>query len=368
MNSRRFGLLCLVCILMATGSVHALGKFTIFDKAQGLASDRLGAIVEDAGGQLWVAVRDAGLARFDGSKFTMVGKKEGLQSLQVHDLALDSKQKLVAATAAGIFRLEGQRFTAVAKVEGVVRVAADPAGGLWFAAGGEYLPKSLGYVAGGKAKSLPTPKGAACRNLVDLFATGPGEALLVCQTCILHGKKGKVKALRLKGTPLYKAVKSERRMPPVRIHGAARQGDRIWFVGLSKKVALYEKGKFRAGGEGHFGRVSAGGSVAYAASFDGNLYRLTGKSPLKVYPPAGAKTRDISLLMVDRAGTGVYLVHHATTSNVFLVRLSPDGKVSKWALKRPDKGVSIHPGADQIYEDRKGQIWLTTSHGLWRVD
>lgn len=133
-------------------SVLAQNVMTIWTDREGLPSDTILDVVQDAAGYIWLASYD-GLVRFDGEKFTVMnaasdgfdgksarvlelgpdgslwigtntaglyryfrgvftkyGKEQGLPDLSIRSLAIDPEGTVWAGTANGVSRLEGDSF------------------------------------------------------------------------------------------------------------------------------------------------------------------------------------------------------------------------------------------------------------------
>ncbi len=86
-----------------------------FGPLDGLAHERVNAILEDPRGYLWVATWE-GLSRFDGRSFVNYGTSAGLAVPLAFTLATDPEGRLwVAPHAAGVARLEEQASGAAAR-------------------------------------------------------------------------------------------------------------------------------------------------------------------------------------------------------------------------------------------------------------
>jgi len=93
------------------GTKHGLNQFmdgrTIpYTTSEGLPSNDTGPIVE-SGGAIWVGTLDAGLARYDGHRFTVVTARNGLPSNTVRALARDAQGAVWVGTDAGLARVRG---------------------------------------------------------------------------------------------------------------------------------------------------------------------------------------------------------------------------------------------------------------------
>jgi ligand-binding sensor domain-containing protein/signal transduction histidine kinase len=86
------------------------GELTYFRKADGLVSDYVTSLYEDAEGSLWVGTR-GGLSQLTDLKFPIVSSKEGLLEGSVHSVAASSRGGLWITTDKGYSYFDGQTFT-----------------------------------------------------------------------------------------------------------------------------------------------------------------------------------------------------------------------------------------------------------------
>lgn len=111
-------------------------RFRIFDRRSGLAANTIAALAVDAGGAVWIGMRDRGLARFSGESITTVTADE--LGLQVRALAFDRAGELWVGTHdRGVAHLRGERVLGTLGVasglpsEDVRAVLAARDGSLW---------------------------------------------------------------------------------------------------------------------------------------------------------------------------------------------------------------------------------------------
>ena len=77
-------------------------------------------LLVDRRDNIWLATEDKGALRYDGSGFTSFSAE--LPSNQVYDLAKDRQGNLWFATRGGVVRYDGSKFTVPEKLEGLVEV------------------------------------------------------------------------------------------------------------------------------------------------------------------------------------------------------------------------------------------------------
>jgi signal transduction histidine kinase/ligand-binding sensor domain-containing protein len=92
--------LALAVVLAATAARAERLPLRIFTSADGLATDRVGAIVRDSHGFLWFGT-GGGLSRFDGRTFQTFGPAEGLTNQFVNDLVEERPGRYWVATNGG---------------------------------------------------------------------------------------------------------------------------------------------------------------------------------------------------------------------------------------------------------------------------
>lgn len=81
------------------------GPATRFTRKEGLPSDNVGPVLEDHAGNLWVGFLDAGLARWDGRKFSPL---HGFESRRITTLMDAADGSVWVGTDHGLDRLEGE--------------------------------------------------------------------------------------------------------------------------------------------------------------------------------------------------------------------------------------------------------------------
>ena len=100
------------------GTKHGLNQFVEgraipFTENEGLPSNDAGPLLQDRKGGIWVGTLDAGLARYDGRRFTGLRARQGLASDTVLALAEDADGAVWAGTDRGLNRIRDGRVEAV---------------------------------------------------------------------------------------------------------------------------------------------------------------------------------------------------------------------------------------------------------------
>ena len=134
---RRFLVIFFLLLPWSLGAME--GRFVNYGSAEGLPSNSVYAITQDADGFLWVGTRN-GLCRFDGTRFN-VWKEYG----RVNALAVDKDNRLWVGTEDGVFA--GHPAGDGLKVGRIRALLADSDGFVWATVGDTLLLK-LCYDAG----------------------------------------------------------------------------------------------------------------------------------------------------------------------------------------------------------------------------
>lgn len=94
------------------------------------------SMVVDRDGLVWAGTWGGGLSRFDGSKWKVYTKKEGLPSNHVFALHMDAKGKLWVGTSKGLARHDDGKFKVYTTADGLINdvvfsMATSPDGSQW---------------------------------------------------------------------------------------------------------------------------------------------------------------------------------------------------------------------------------------------
>ena len=130
----------ILCLLVTWPLWATEGRFVNYSSADGLPSNTVYAITQDAEGFLWIGTR-GGLCRYDGARFT-VWKEYG----RVTSLAVDKEDRLWVGTTEGVFlRHPGLDPGSITGPSGPIRaLRADSDGYVWATVGDTLLLK-LGF-------------------------------------------------------------------------------------------------------------------------------------------------------------------------------------------------------------------------------
>jgi len=110
--------------------------WTTLTTADGLSSDDVRAIADDAGGNLWIGTGSAGLNRLNGSNCVSFHKSDGLPSEQISALCSDDQGVLWVGTSGGLARLQNGKCTRYTTANGLASDSVqylldDGEGNLW---------------------------------------------------------------------------------------------------------------------------------------------------------------------------------------------------------------------------------------------
>jgi ligand-binding sensor domain-containing protein/tRNA A-37 threonylcarbamoyl transferase component Bud32 len=101
-------------------------------------SSKVNALAESPDGTLWVGT-ERGIGRWDGSKWTVLGAKDGLPNESVQSLAVDRQGQVIVGMRAGVVLYDGQKFVlpegTTQSQEAIFGAAQDAAGRYWVASG-----------------------------------------------------------------------------------------------------------------------------------------------------------------------------------------------------------------------------------------
>jgi ligand-binding sensor domain-containing protein/anti-sigma regulatory factor (Ser/Thr protein kinase) len=92
------------------GTKHGLNQFldgraVPYTVNEGLPTNETGPVIQDRAGIVWIGTLGAGLTRYDGKRFTVLGTRQGLASNYITALTVDSKDDLWVGSDRGLNRL-----------------------------------------------------------------------------------------------------------------------------------------------------------------------------------------------------------------------------------------------------------------------
>ncbi|MFQ5571854.1 MAG: two-component regulator propeller domain-containing protein, partial [Rhodothermales bacterium] len=113
-------------------------RFTVFDASntEVMPNSRISELYEDQSGYLWIGTLGGGLLRYKNGLFTLFNQTNGLAGSTVHALAGDAEGTLWIGTEEGLIRLQDEQFTVFTSEDGlsdnlVMSLFSDGEGRLW---------------------------------------------------------------------------------------------------------------------------------------------------------------------------------------------------------------------------------------------
>jgi len=360
MIRRRHLCACLTLLLTFAGTGLAQQySFRHYGAAEGLQNLVILSLAQDGAGYIW-AGSEAGLYRYDGARFRLMGAAEGLPcTAEVHALHVAADGALWANTCSAVFRFDGQGFHAIpglnAMLSGAQRMADAAGGGMLVA----------------------TPSG-----LYDVLPGASADAFSVRRHPLGPGLDGQ----------------------PVR--GILSHASQLWF-GCGQRLCVEQGGQVSVFGPENGLPEDSWDGIGMAP--DGSIWI---RSPSRLYrkPPGASRlveekpdiassyswgavtiARDGSVLVPTDQGLAIggggqwSLVddrrglHNAMTSAVLEDRQGSlwiglvGSGLARWLGYREWEGWTKAQGLPSsliwsIKRDRKGALWVGTSFGLARLD
>ncbi len=375
-------------------TVFSDGRFRTFGLADGLASEIVRSIAEDAEGTLWVAT-DAGLQSRDDSSFSTWGPAQGLPAGPVRAVAAGPTGTLWAGSGQGLFRRAGPRF-----VPGGVRDAVQS---LHPAADGKLLvgtTHGLRLFREGRIEPLGTAEGL------------PGEVV----NCALSDRRGTIWIGTSGGLARFSGGRVTTFTPADGLSNGnvlalledregtlwvgtqdgglnklsdasftpwgvpeGLSGDVTWAVFVDRDGAVW------SGTDSAGVNVRRGDRVTTIGTADG--LSAPGVQAIWQHPDGsvwlGTRGGGVSVVRGGRvvrtiraadglASDSICSIRGTRDGNVFfggrgggLTRLSPDGVLTRFAEKDGLLNGTVHA----LHEDRDGNLWIgTNGAGLFRFD
>jgi ligand-binding sensor domain-containing protein/signal transduction histidine kinase len=150
--------------------------FQAIGKKDGLASDLVLPVCEGPQGELWVGTDGEGLDCLKGNRIQHYGREQGLDSLYLRTLLFDRKGRLWAGTwPGGLFRLENERFVSVRdspdQTTFVASLLEDSQGRLWL---GQRTTNRLVWLDHGRGGAINLPNPGPSTDVITLAEDASG--------------------------------------------------------------------------------------------------------------------------------------------------------------------------------------------------
>jgi signal transduction histidine kinase/ligand-binding sensor domain-containing protein len=308
-------------------NLHQWGSVTLF---HGLPSDRVRAIVQDAGGVLWFGT-DAGLARFDGRR-TQTVAIPGLPDGAVRSLAVDASDRLWVGTDGGaavvtagratpVPGTAGAAVTAISVIAGRVLMAGDAGTVVSCTAddGGAPEVAALGPGDSGLltlAERPASPAAAAPLPLTSVADLGGRLVLGSRGRGLLSAAGGGVEEVQMRPRPYF-------------VTALARDADgRLW---VGAETSRDDSGLYDCGDLARPRKVGSGLGTVLSLAFDAS-----------------------GGLWVGTAERGVFRIAGGMPAEQFTFESTAGGLRSNYVAA--------------VFPDREGVVWFGTDRGVCRFD
>lgn len=304
---------------------------------------------EDREGNVWLGFRgNAGIARFDGERFTRYGMADGLPGPNAETIFQDREGTLWAPTDGGLARLTARPLSAYGADHGLegnntYAIYQDRQGDIWI--GG--WPGLTRY-RNGRFESMSRAAGVAGQNITALFEDRDGALWVgVWDSGIRKLEGGQVTSMPSPTGAVVRAIYQGR-------------GPDIYFGGR-EGLARYRDRAFAPvvgfpGGEVHSLFEDRDGALWIGTGF-GVLRYANGR--FTTFGAADGLTVQtiIRSIYQDRDGT---MWFGSYDSGIFRFR---DGRFTHYSTR---DGLFAN-GAFQIVEDADERFWITSNAGIYRV-
>ena len=299
------------------GLVHwDQGATKLYQKADGLPTNRLRTLAFDRAGVLWIGTSGGGLVSFSAGRFKVLNPANGFPHLQVRFVLADPDGSIWAATAGGgLVHIHQGQITTYTAADGLptdqlTALSLDAQGSLWIGTWGAGISR----LHGGKFTSLSTAAGLAGDQIWSIQADREGSVWV--------------------GT---------------------------WVAGLNRLSPRQFDALGTPEGLSHDNVRSvlhARNGVTWAATAGGGLNRIENGRITTLSHKDGLPTNELSSLLEDRDGS---LWIGSYTGGVTRLR---QGKIQTYGMAQ---GLPT-PDVRVLYQDSKGVVWVGTQSGLARFD
>lgn len=350
----------------ASGSLFKFkdGAVTAFTAQDGMPNSLVRSLIQDGAGAIWLGTLQNGVCRFAGDRFACFGASEGLSSNNVLSLLVDREKTLwVGTNERGINRITPRVVASVSVAEGLVGKNVYPilesrADGVWI---GSY--SGLAYYKDGKVRNYTLREDGLLYEIVQsLFEDADGRLWIGSFGGIQYLENGKFYDFAEKLGVLFKDYNFWD------IH-RDRNGV-LWFA-TSQGLLKYENGmttRYAAAD----GLPNDNVRIVHEAH-DGSLW-FSCKDGLVVLSPHDPENNLSARFKILTAKDGLPGTHIRTiyededgtfwfgTYDSGLSRFK-DGKFTNYSSRN---GL-YSDGVFQIIEDGRGNFWMSSNQGIYRV-
>jgi signal transduction histidine kinase/ligand-binding sensor domain-containing protein/CheY-like chemotaxis protein/HPt (histidine-containing phosphotransfer) domain-containing protein len=327
---------------------HAIASWTA---GQGLPADTVTAVAQAADGYLWIGT-EAGLARFDGLRFTIFRSTNtpALASHSIRALLASRDGRLWIGTDAGMVRSRNGTFEAAGLSGRQVHALCEDADGVLWAATDQGV-----FTRRGDDEFVPLPESPAVPRTrpTALFADPEGKVWLA-----FPGQSGAVRMDQGASVSFHAGGELQDEVLAI----ARTPGGALWF-GTSRGLVQWQDGRARriATADGLAGnRVSGlhvdGAGVLWVAS--NGLQRITGGEMATITSVAQLGTTGVASLGHDQEGN----IWVGTVNDGLLRVREPAWQIIRLDARNTDTGFRT------VMQGRDGTVWLAQGRrGVVRI-
>ena len=352
----------------ASGSLFKFkdGAVTAFTAREGMPSSLVQSLIQDSAGAIWLGTLQNGVCRFAENRFACFGANQGLSSNNALSLLVDREKTLwVGTNERGINRITPRVIESVSVAEGLAEKNVYPIlesldGGVWI---GSF--SGLAYYKDGKIRNYRRPKDGLLYDVVhSLFEDVDGRLWIGSFGGIEYFENGRFYDFAEKLDVLFKDYT---------FWDIHRDSTGALWLATNKGLFKYENGvktlyKAADGLPGDNVRIvheardgslwfsCTDGLAVLSPSFRKSPYDL--KAGLRILTEKdGLAATHIRTIYEEADGTFWFGTYDAGLSRF------KDGKFTNYSTKN---GL-YSDGVFQILEDERGNFWISSNQGIYRV-
>ncbi len=339
-------------------------RFTVFDhrNTPALQSDGCGDLREDRDTALWIGTMGGGLTRYRDGRFTPFGREAGLDFEYVGRMFEDAEGRLWIGSSGGLYLRDGERFVKVAGTRGfpadfpqfTAAFAQDEDGWVWFLSSDSRL---FSWKAGvlRTREQAPPPVPASVEWPYNLFLLGADDWWTAesLPTRLFHVVAGI--AVEIPVAPVS---------PTDRIRHVRKAADGTVWVGLTESGLRRIRGdRVLAVGPGD--GLPSGDITSLLLDHEGSVWAGTPAGLARVTPMLFATIGAAQGLPTDKT----WAVFEDSRGDVWFgtevgaARLH-EGRIETLAAAGTIPGL----GVVSFTEDRNGAVWIGSTRGLARYE